>query len=146
MRFALPLAAIALAFLAFTAPALADGYPLTVESVTDGDTIHAVVRIGLGVSLDSQPIRLADFDAWEISRVRFGNLTRDEELIRGAKAKADLQALLKSAVSVYGIQVNKSGRDVYGRVLLKVKIVDADGKVQDVAELMRGMGHERGEP
>lgn len=139
----LPLAAIALAFLAFTAPALAEGFPLTVESVTDGDTCHARIALGLGVSLDSQPIRLADFDAWESTRVRFGNLTRDEELIRGAKAKADLQALLKAATSVYGVQVNKSGRDVYGRVLLRVKIVDADGKVQDVAELMRGMGHAR---
>lgn len=94
----------------------AEGFVLTVDSVIDGDTIKAgwVVReetIDLGSDLilyqrvthKPTTIRLADFDAWESTRVRFGNLTSNEELIRGAKAKVDLQALLKSATSAHGI-------------------------------------------
>jgi endonuclease YncB( thermonuclease family) len=122
--------------------ALAD-YPLTVDSVHDGDTFTGSVALGFDLQLASQPIRLAEFDAWEITRGRFGDKTTEAELLKGQKAKADLETLLRKAKHVYGLTVNKSGREKYGRLLLKVKIVDEEGRVQDVAELMRAMGHER---
>lgn len=115
--------------------------PLSGITVKDGDTITANVNFPWGVTLRDQPIRCLGYDAWESSRRRQSVRITDAELANGEQASAALSGLLSSS-RVYGTP-GKRERDNYGRLLVRLTVVDKDGKQIDVAEWMERNGHVR---
>jgi endonuclease YncB( thermonuclease family) len=120
--------------------ALAQDYPIVVEKVHDGDTITATIQLGFDIELKHQEIRIKDFDAYEINKVRRTVKVTDEEIVKGKLAQADLEALLKQARKVY---VTEGKRGAYGRLELSLFINDKYGDDQDVALLMILAGYDR---
>ena len=122
------------ALLLLTAPAQAA--ELRHIRVLDGDTVVANIELGFDVILHQQTIRIHGYDAWESSYRRQTIVFAQDELAKGALAKAALEKLLGSASKVTVNEV--AGRDPYGRRILDLKV---DGV--DVVPLLRAAGHER---
>lgn len=127
------------------APAYADRPPrcyveCAVESVYDGDTITVDVLLPWGITLRDQTVRMAGFDAPEVTRTRRTVRVTANELRRGAKAREALRGLLDEADAVYLSPAAK--RDPYGRLPASVHVW-FDGKLIDVAEWMTERGHVR---
>ena len=112
----------------------------TVLSVHDGDTLRANVKLWTDLTLEDQDVRIADFDAPEISRTRRTVTVTDAEIVRGKAARDDLRTLLANADAVYLSPTGK--RDPYGRLSARVSVWD-DGQLTDVAEWMDQHGHSR---
>ena len=116
-------------------------YRLPAYTVYDGDTLTgATVELDFGVALLRQSVRLANFDAPEISRVRQTVRVTDAEIARGKQARDDLAALLKTG-DVW-ISPSGDGKSVYGRLEADVWLVK-DGKQTNVVEWMKEKGHVR---
>lgn len=111
-----------------------------VTSVHDGDTITVDVLFPWGVTLRDQSVRMAGFDAPEITRTRRTVRVTADELRRGAKARDALQGLIETADAVYLSPAAK--RDPYGRLPAFVHVW-FDGKLISVAEWMTEQGHVR---
>lgn len=104
--------------------------------VLDGDTFVSDIELGFDVVLHQQTIRIHGYDAWESSYRRQTIVFAQDELAKGALAKAALEKLLGSASKVTVSEV--AGRDPYGRRLLDCY---ADGV--NVGDTLRKLGHER---
>lgn len=111
--------------------------------VYDGDTITATVQLGFQVALTQQAIRLAGFDAWEISRTRQTVEVTDEEIEKGKKAKAYLSELIGKNPDKVFLRPVGSGRGAYGRLQGELMIYGSYGRAE-VASLMKLNGHDRG--
>lgn len=121
-----------------------NAYRLTVAKVYDGDTITADVALGFQVTLSAQSVRLAGYDAWEISRTRQTVQVTDEEIERGRLAKAALAELLGRYPDRVYLRPEGSGRGAYNRLQGWLVIYPRAGPEIDVAEYMKTRGHDRG--
>jgi endonuclease YncB( thermonuclease family) len=115
-------------------------YLLSSVSVYDGDTITCDVHLGLDVVLHDQRVRLAGFDAWELTRARRTVNVTEEEIAKGEKARDYLQELLGAGAAYLVPEVR--GKDPYGRLLGRLVVGTEEGPL-DVAEQMRRDGHDR---
>lgn len=110
--------------------------------IHDADTFMADIYLGFGVVLKDRVIRIAEYDAWEVSRNRRTLKLTDEqwleEITKGKAAKLALEELIGEADKVEVQEVAE--KDPYGRLLLRVY---ADGV--SVGETLRAQGHERTE-
>lgn len=114
-------------------------YKAEVVKIHDADTFTVNIDLGFGVSLRDQIVRAADYDAWEINKVRRTIAVTDEEVVKGKKAKADIEQIF-AAAKIIEVQPGKSLRDAYGRLLLTVVI---DGKpLKDSLEELGDVRHE----
>jgi hypothetical protein len=120
-------------------------YPLENVRIIDADTIDADIMLPLGVTLTATRIRLSDFDAWESSRRRRTVTITDEELVKGKHAAKLLGMLVKSSQRSV-LLLAEGDRDVYGRVLGRMVVYDADGQRVFVADFMDEHGMLRIEP
>ena len=118
-------------------------YRLDVLKVYDGDTITANVDLGFQVGLTARSIRLAGYDAPEISRTRQTVEVTDAEIARGKLAKAALTALLEANPGRVYLRPEGSGVGVYNRLLGYVVIYPKTGPPIDVAEYMLSHGFNR---
>ena len=138
------IAAILIVAGAFRSSAAADPPACYVEcavtSIHDGDTITVDVLFPWGVTLRDQSVRMAGFDAPEITRTRRTVRVTADELRRGAKARDALQGLIESADAVYLSPAAK--RDPYGRLPAFVHVW-FEGKLISVAEWMAEQVHVR---
>lgn len=117
-------------------------YPVTIHEVHDGDTVTATVHLDFDIAIINKPIRIYNFDAWEISRQRTSVVVTPEEIAKGLLAKKDLQDLLKTASKIH-LEPKERGYDKYGRLLGTLIVYDKTGKVIDVADYMQKRGHQR---
>lgn len=106
----------------FSAPVMANVYPITSMWVIDGDTVHAEINLGLGVFLQKS-IRLAGVDTPE--------LTKNPEPAKRAK-KFTSDFVLVSACTITNPKWDK-----YGRVLADIV---CDGKSLSEALIKGGFG------
>lgn len=116
-----------LAFPVLIGLAAAGEYQAQVVRVIDGDTIVADIRLGFGVELSLQPIRLANANAPE----------KDTEA--GILARGWLATQLEGKTVT--IITSKTERDKYGRVLARVLV---DGK--DIGEQAKAEHFAHGGP
>lgn len=122
--------------------------PTIDAEVVDGDTIRTGLELGFGVYVERFPIRAANYDAWESSRIRrsgaFGSFTEEQwkaELAKGNAAESFLKELLKTG-RLYVVLEKK--RDVYGRLIGRFYVYDKKSdKLIDVADEMKINGHTR---
>ena len=110
-------------------------YPLENIRVVDADTIDADIMLPLGVTLTGTRIRLSDFDAWESSKRRRTVNVTDEEVVKGKHASKLLEMLVESSQRSV-LLLAEGDRDVYGRVLGRMVVYDADGQRVFVADFM----------
>lgn len=124
---------------AAVSPVQVNRYPVKIESVHDADTFTCTITMGWDVQLANQKVRVANFDAWEISRQRqtVGRIT-DEELRKGREATDYAKSLFSKAKTITVSPNPKDDRDVYGRPLVTVTV---DG--QDYGDLMKSKGFDR---
>jgi len=109
--------------------------------VIDGDTIEADLLLGRGVVLKRRRIRLAGFDAWEMTRRRRTVSITDEELAKGKVARAAMETLIGDSI----VQCLTEGdRDAYGRTVGRLRLIQRDGNVLQAENWMRERGHDRG--
>lgn len=92
-----------------------------VDSVTDGDTIHASLQLPLNTTLVNQRVRCLGYDAYELSE------------LNGLEAKNELASLLQDG-EVFGMTGDRA-EDNFGRVLLTLYVRKQD-KVISVAKWM----------
>lgn len=116
-----------IAFPALLGIAAAGEYQAQVVRVIDGDTIVADIRLGFGVELVLQPIRLSNANAPE----------KDTEA--GVIAKGWLATQLEGKTVT--LITTKTERDKYGRVLARVLL---DGK--DIGEQAKAEHFAHGGP
>lgn len=109
-------------------------------SVHDGDTVRGDLNFGYGVALRGKSIRLAGFDAPEISRTRKTVKITAEELVRGKVAREALVKLL--ADRRVWCEPSGDGESVYGRLECHL-LVETESGLIDVSREMRRQGHER---
>jgi endonuclease YncB( thermonuclease family) len=108
--------------------------------VIDGDTIQADICLGAGVYIENETIRLVGFDAWEATKRRRSVDVTDDEVAKGEKAKDALDSLIGNG----GTRILAcEGRDVYGRILGRLFVVQDDGTIVDIAARMIAGGHDR---
>ena len=111
-------------------------------AVIDGDTINADIYLGRDVLLRDQRIRLEGVDAWETSRRRRSVTVTDDEIEKGQAAAKALSALVRESQ----VQcLTDGGRDVYGRCLGRLRLIQRDGSVIEAEGWMRANGHDRNE-
>jgi len=111
-------------------------YEAKVLEVKDGDTFVCNIVVGFDIVLIAQDVRVVEFDAWEKSRRRQSVRVTDDELVKGKLAYEDAVKILTTGKVT--VEPQKPLRDVYGRLLLRVKV---DGKYYD--EIMKEKGHQR---
>lgn len=117
-------------------------YRVAAYLVHDGDTLtDATVLFDFNAALVDQSIRFHDFDAWEVTAVRQTVDVTASEKIKGAKARDELIALLKTGT--VWICPSGDGHSVYGRLEADIWLVKPTGEKVDVAKWMRAHGHER---
>jgi len=112
-------------------------HPFEVTRVLDGDTVEGTISLGWDVQLAKQTVRCLSYDAWETSRRRRSVKVTDEEIEKGKLATAYLKELAEKGIWV---SEGARSRDNYGRVLGEL-YVNLDGKLYEVADLMRANGH-----
>lgn len=143
-RFALSLV---LAALVLTPAAAADplaptfAKPVKVLSVHDGDGLRGTVDLGYGLSYTPKAgIRAADYDAWEVNKVRQTVVVTDEEVAKGKVARDDLKALFATGQ----VFLEDAGElDPHGRLIAILWVRDTKGKWIFVAGWMEAHGHLR---
>jgi endonuclease YncB( thermonuclease family) len=131
-----------------TADSLYAAEPFTAEGITvkDGDTLHVQkLHLGWGVALVDQTLRCADFDAWESSRRRQTVDVTDAEIIKGKRAAAVLAEIVRTRRLRIEPHIGRD-RDVYGRLLVVIFIVDGDPPLRPLADFMEAGGHCRSPP
>ena len=105
------------------------------ERVVDGDTIDALIDVGLDIWIKKR-IRYSGIDTWE-SRTR--NL---EEKAKGLEAKARNKELLMEVSSKPGyFRLKSFGVGKYGRVLGEIYIEDKEGKQYNINKTLISEGH-----
>lgn len=110
--------------------------------VKDGDTIQADIDLGRGIVWQDRTIRLKDFDAWESTHHRKTVVIADDEIAKGKKAEAALEACLMGSRVRY-VLLGPGKTAEYGREEGAVYAVLDDGEIRDAAQWMRDRGHER---
>lgn len=115
--------------------------PAQIDDVQDGDTLIVRLSLGYGVTLDPQPLRLLDVDAWELTRRRQSVDVTDAELQKGKAARNALAQLIADSDAAY-IEQGREPRDNYGRLLGRLYLTRR-GELLDVAKWMRANGHQR---
>jgi len=117
----------------------ADEHTAQVTTVHDGDTFTANIYLDFDIWLTAKQVRIYQFDAWEISRVRKTVIITEAELIKGREAKLYLESLFAKAKRIT-IEPAPT-KDPYGRLL---GIVRVDGQL--LSDLLRSKGYERRNP
>jgi hypothetical protein len=113
----------------------------------DGDGVTARVHLGFGLSLDRQPIRASNYDAWESGRWRktapfktYSDIQWRAEISKGTLAKAELAGLL----TLGPLYIRPNGHDPHGRLTAEFWVYDRHkDELVDVAQVMRERGHVR---
>lgn len=98
-------------------------YPIVSANIHDADTFKKtdITIKEFNIVLTNQDIRISNFDACEVSKVRQTVKISDEELKRGKEALAYVLSLYKE----YDFYITTDGkRDVYGRLLCQVYLSD----------------------
>lgn len=113
----------------------------TAIDVIDGDTIAADIELAWNITLRDQRIRAAGFDAWETNRRRRSVNVTAAEIRKGRVATAYLTALLNGCELIV-IPVD-SPRDHYGRILARWYLLDSEGDLVPISDLMTQHGHTR---
>lgn len=130
--------------------ALVSQMPISNVRVIDGDTFECTIKLPFGEEWPGRKIRVADFDAWESSRVRQTlDLTPDEwteELRKGKLAKTHLDTLFDRYYAV--VYEEPKAEQTYGRFTMRVMFVTGKGPdglaiTKDLRDFMREQGHER---
>ena len=105
------------------------------ERVVDGDTIDALIDVGLDIWVKKR-IRYSGIDTWE-------SRTRDlAEKAKGLEAKARNKELLMEISSKSGyFRLKSHGVGKYGRVLGEIFIEDKDGKQYNINKTLISEGH-----
>ncbi len=130
--------ALALSLLLIATPASAENrYPARVVSIADADTFTLAIAFEWGVGYTG-PVRVANFDAFEVSRRRRTVKVSDAELVKGKAARDLVVAWFARAKSIEVIPDASRRRDVYGRPLVRV-VVDGE----DLGDAMRAAGYDR---
>ena len=97
---------------------------VSVSYVKDADTVKGDVWLPWDVVLVNQDIRPEGWDAWEVSKrrdsIEAGEIT-DAEVVKGKKAKAELEELLKTGT--LWVKPALRSRDPYGRLLSHWRVV-----------------------
>jgi len=124
-------------------PIVRNRFPLVVQSVVDGDTILATVRLPWKVDLRDRYIRCSNYDAWEKSAVRQGIERVPGEVDKGKAARNALANLLNRG-KVF-IEVDLKEFDNFGRMLGKLYVVVGEETIC-VATFMTKNGHCRTAP
>lgn len=133
----------ALLALALAQPA-PNHYRIDALRIHDGDTITlATVHLDFGVALTDQSIRLAGFDAPEVSRIRRTVEVTPEEIQRGIAARDALRGLLAAYPGSIYLRPVDGGRGVYGRLVGYLIVYPPGGPPIQVAEWMRARGFDR---
>jgi micrococcal nuclease len=104
-------------------------YKAMIVAVYDGDTCTADIDLGLNIWLRGEKLRLMRINAPELRGATIG----------AGKASRDyLKSLILEKVAL--IQTVKDRKEKYGRYLAEMWLVDADGKRQNVNDLMVSNG------
>lgn len=115
--------------------------PVWNVAVIDGDTFRiSTIELPWGVGLRDQTVRANDFDAWETSRRRRSVIVTEDEIEKGHAAESAVRELFREAQAIY-VSPGPKDRDVYGRLLASVTVIDKAGKRVDVGQWMRANGH-----
>ena len=117
-------------------------HPFEVTRVLDGDTVEGTISLGWDVQLSKQVVRCLSYDAWESSKRRRSVKVTDEEVQKGKLAAEYMRELSEGGVWV---REGKRSRDNYGRILGELYVA-REGKLYEVADLMRAAGHCRVDP
>lgn len=110
----------------------------------DADTpVDVRLHLPLGVVLEERGgLRIDNADAWEVGN-RPGQTIADVERDKGRRAVLHLRDTFDEGAG--WIELNKVGRDKYGRPLGRVWLRrESDGRWIDVGEWLRANGHDRG--
>lgn len=120
-------------------------YLLQNVSIYDGDTLTADISVGLDVVIKERTIRLKDFDAPEITRIRRTVDISDKELEVGKQAKEFVTALASKHLFAISETLGlKESKDPYGRLVSVVYYYDTPtAKWKPLYEILRSKGFER---
>lgn len=115
-------------------------YKIEIKDVHDADTITVNIIMDYNVGIFDVPMRLMDFDAYEITRTRRTIDYYPDEIELGIKARTELIELLKEARRTY-IQPGEIA--VYGRYEGRLFIETKKGVKIEVSKFMKEHGHDR---
>ncbi len=94
-------------------------YKAEIVNVVDGDTVDAVIDLGLGVKIERR-LRLAGIDTPEM----FGVKKDSEEYKRGLKAKNFVISALGSVENRCWVKTIKDKTGKYGRYIAEIYFMD----------------------
>lgn len=128
----------------FWRPVLENKYPIVVDAIHDADTFTDtnIFIPEFNFIITKQTIRMSNFDACEINRVRQTVIITDNELEKGKLARDFVVDLLKR-YQPYIVLSPK--RDAYGRMLGKIYLSDKEHPNQflDLRDLIFFKGFDR---
>lgn len=107
--------------------------------VHDADTLSdGVIRLPWGAAIAGRSIRVSDYDAWEITRVRQTVKISDEEIARGKAAADELSKILGQ----FTLYVSEPERDIdpYDRIDAVWWVRDVSGSVERLADVAKRKG------
>lgn len=113
--------------------------------IYDGDTLTADIHLGLDIVVKDRTIRLKDFDAPEITRIRRTVEISDKEIEQGKEARGLVVALAKTTVFAIGESLTEKGnKDPYGRLVANTYFIDKPTmKWKSLATFLKEKGFDR---